>query len=747
MAKTAKKHFVGDSWHIVETEFSDKTSKVAESVFSQGNEYMGARGFLDEGTTAPTLRDAYCNGVYEYSLDETSTGYKGISKRAHYMVNACNFFDVEIYCGSERLDMNVSEYEDYQRCYNLKNGVLTRSFTWIVGEKRIKLDFERFFDMQNYKRAYQRIEFASNEPCTIVLKANVHFNGTHWGQPSRWSEVECFANGIECVTQSTNQRVACAQAVEIDGKEVKKEHTDKALSTTYEIVLDGKNVAKFTRFVVVNVKKDGTSAQKGIDKELALQVEEGYQSALARTAEYWREFWEKSDIEIEGDEDNQQGIRFCISQLQQTYHGIDASNNIGAKGLTGEAYSGQTFWDTETYCLPYYLYNNLEAAKYLLEYRYSTLNQARARARDLDCEGACYPIATINGEESCTLWQHASLQMQPSTGVAYGIYHYVTVSGDVEYLYGHGIEMLVEICRYLATRGQWDHNGRYFGYYAVMGPDEFQMMVNHNTYTNYMAKKTFEYTLETLATMPQSARTRVSKKLGLSREEKATWKRMASKMKILFNAKTGLYEQHEGYYSLPHVDIDQIPDTDFPLYSHWSYDRIYRNDMIKQPDVLMFQLLYSEDFSKEIKRKNYEFYEPRCIHESSLSPSVHSIIACEIDKKDEAVKFFEFASRLDLDDYNRNTEEGLHTTSISAAWLNIVYGFGGLRDGKGGIGISPMIPDGWQRYSFSVMINGANVKVSVDKHNVTLHSDKGVNVKVYGENQYIDGTLTVKLAK
>lgn len=747
MAKTAKKHFVGDSWHIVETEFSSKTSKVAESVFSQGNEYMGARGFLDEGTTAPTLRDAYCNGVYEYSLDESSTGYKGIAKRAHYMVNACNFFDVEIYCEGERFDMNVSQYEDYQRCFNLKNGVLTRSLVWILGGKHIKLHFERFFDMQNCKRAYQHIEFASDEPCTLTLKANLHFNGTHWGQPSRWSEVECFANGIECVTQSTNQRVACAQAVEIDGKEIKKEHTDKALSSTYEIVLEGKNIAKFTRLVAVNVKKDGTSAQKGIDKELALQVEEGYDRALARTAEYWREFWEKSDIEIEGDEDNQQGIRFCISQLQQTYHGIDASNNIGAKGLTGEAYSGQTFWDTETYCLPYYLYNNLEAGKYLLEYRYSTLNQARARARDLDCEGACYPIATLNGEESCTLWQHASLQMQPSTGVAYGIYHYVTVSGDTEFLYSHGIEMLVEICRYLATRGQWDHNGRYFGYYAVMGPDEFQMMVNHNTYTNYMAKKTFEYTLETLATMPQSARARISKKLGLSREEKAKWKKMASKMKILFNAKTGLYEQHEGYYSLPHVDIDQIPDTDFPLYSHWSYDRIYRNDMIKQPDVLMFQLLYSEDFSKEIKRKNYEFYEPRCIHESSLSPSVHSIIACEIDKKDEAVKFFEFASRLDLDDYNRNTEEGLHTTSIAAAWLNIVYGFGGLRDGKCGIGISPMIPEGWQRYSFSVMINGANVKVSVDKNNVTLNSDKGVNVKVYGENQYVDGTLTVKLAK
>lgn len=472
------------------------------------------------------------------------------------------------------------------------------------------------------------------------------------------------------------------------------------------------------------------------------QIAEGYEVALERTRAYWKKFWKHSDIEIEGDEANQQGIRFCIFQLQQTYHGIDATDNIGAKGLTGEAYSGHTFWDTETYCLPYYLYNNLTAAKYLLEYRYSTLDEARKRARDLDCEGACYPIATLNGEEACTLWQHASLQMQPSTGVAYGVYHYVNVSKDYEFLFGHGAEMLVEICRYLATRGQWDAQGKHFGYYAVMGPDEFQMMVNHNTYTNYMAKKTLLYTVETIAKMPKDKRVALAKKVGLKKEEIALWKTLACKMKILYDKKTMLYEQHEGFYSLPHIDVDEIPDSDFPLYSHWSYDRIYRNDMIKQPDVLMFQLLYSGDFSKECKKANYEFYEPRCIHESSLSPSVHSIIACEIDKKAEAVSFFEFATRMDLDDYNRNAQEGLHTTSIAAAWLNIVYGFGGLRD-QNGVSLSPMIPDGWKSYSFSVLIDGASVKVKVDDENVTVTSDKAVKLTIYGKEYDVQGKLVV----
>lgn len=743
MAKTAKKHFAGDGWNIVENDFSTDTNKVAESIFSQGNEYMGCRGFLDENTTAPTLRDAYCNGVYEFAKDKSATAYKGVATRTHFMINACNFFDVEIYACGERFDMASSDFVDYERTLHLKDGTLERTLVWLVGDKRIKIAFERFFDMQYYRRAYQRITFTSDCDVIVTLKVNAHFNGKHWDKPSRWHEIVVLDDGVECRTDSTKQKVACLEFVDVDGKsDCDTQKSKRCVSKMFEIALEKGKASQFTRLVSVNVQKDDSDAIEKAREELNSQIAEGYEVALERTRAYWKKFWKHSDIEIEGDEANQQGIRFCIFQLQQTYHGIDATDNIGAKGLTGEAYSGHTFWDTETYCLPYYLYNNLTAAKYLLEYRYSTLDEARKRARDLDCEGACYPIATLNGEEACTLWQHASLQMQPSTGVAYGVYHYVNVSKDYEFLFGHGAEMLVEICRYLATRGQWDAQGKHFGYYAVMGPDEFQMMVNHNTYTNYMAKKTLLYTVETIAKMPKGKRVALAKKVGLKKEEIALWKTLVCKMKILYDKKTMLYEQHEGFYSLPHIDVDEIPDSDFPLYSHWSYDRIYRNDMIKQPDVLMFQLLYSGDFSKECKKANYEFYEPRCIHESSLSPSVHSIIACEIDKKAEAVSFFEFATRMDLDDYNRNAQEGLHTTSIAAAWLNIVYGFGGLRD-QNGVSLSPMIPDGWKSYSFSVLIDGASVKVKVDDENVTVTSDKAVKLTIYGKEYDVQGKLVV----
>lgn len=746
MAKTARRHFKVDKWTVSENTLSAKHPMVAESVFSLGNEYMGARGFLDERISSDTLVGSYLNGVYEYSLDKSHSGYKGIVTRTHYMVNACNYFDMELYVDGVRLDMAVTPYKDYNRTLNLKTGKLTRKLTWLVNGKQVTAEFCRFLDMQRFRRAYQQVTLSSDVECNVRLVANVRFDELHFGKPSRWVKKYADKNVIECVTSSTNQTVACAMACDVDGQSADDcQIEDKRISQTFDVRLSAGRKSMFTRLVAVSVGKDGSPQADAAVAELDDAVKETYAVASARLDGYWRDFWEKSDVEINGDDENQQGIRFCIFQLQQTYHGADPGDNIGAKGLTGEAYSGHAFWDTETYCLPYYLFNNSQAAKYLLEYRYATLPQARLRARDLDCLGACYPIATLNGEEACNLWQHASLQMQPTTAVAYGIYHYVNVTGDYEFLYGHGMEMLVEICRYLVTRGQWDATDSYFGYYAVMGPDEFQMMVNHNAYTNYMARKTFNFALDTLGKMPKDKLNDLKKAVAFDESEADEWRRCADKMLILYDDQTKLYEQHDGFYKLPHINVDEIADEDFPLYSHWSYDRIYRNDMIKQPDVLMFQLLYNGDFTKECKKANYEYYEPRCIHESSLSPSVHSILANEIGKYDEAYDFFAFATRMDLDDYNRNTREGLHTTSISAAWLNVVYGFGGLRSDKQ-ISLSPTLPSKWKSYGFGLTVANVVLHISVFCDRVEIVNKTGVSVPltVYGKRYDIVGKLTVK---
>ena len=415
---------------------------------------------------------------------------------------------------------------------------------------------------------------------------------------------------------------------------------------------------------------------------------------------YWSGVWEKSDIVIRGDDENQQGIN-CIFQLHQTFHGRYGSQ-YRTKGLTGEAYNGHAFWDSETYCLPFYLFNT-QAARNLLLFRYRGLTNAKAR-KENSIAPSLHPIATLDGTESCNLWQHASLQLQPSTGVAYGIWHYTRVTGDTDFLYNQGAEMLVEISRFLRDRSQRGQKSGKVGYYCVMGPDEFQMMVNHNCYTNFMAKKTFMFTVKVLEQMKSGRPTdyaRLSESTGLSEREMTEWASLARDMYIPYDEETGLYEQHDGFFDLPHIDVKSIPEDEFPLYNSWSYDRIFRNDMIKQPDVLMFMFLYNQEFSRACKKANYEYYEPRCIHESSLSPSVHSILH-RTGQSTEAYDFFRFASSdpTPQQKYGR----GLHLMSIAAAWMNGSW----IRrtEIRRWYPVLEPHPKGWDEFSFKIVYRG-----------------------------------------
>jgi maltose phosphorylase len=317
----------------------------------------------------------------------------------------------------------------------------------------------------------------------------------------------------------------------------------------------------------------------------------------------------------------------------------------------------------------------------------------------------------------------------------YGVWLYVKLTGDKEFLYDMGAEMLVEICRMLATRGAFGADGRY-GFYGVMGLDEFHMMVNNNAYTNYMAKKSFNYTMQVLNEMRAErprGYTALAERLKLEETELEDWAEKAAAMKDCYDDKKMLYEQHDGFYDLPHTDLAAIPAEEFPLYAHWSYERIYRSDMIKQPDVLMFMLLFPAEFTNAQITANYDYYEPKCIHESSLSPSVHSILAAQIGRHKAAYDFFGFATRMDLDNYNRNTCEGLHTTSIAGAWMNIVYGFGGLRSDGESLALAPAIPEGWSAYRFKLLIGGCIVGIEVTQKEVRLTCDGECGLVLYGK--------------
>ena len=750
MAKKSNLYLDINPYKIIETGFHKNRAKVSESIFSLGNEYCGIRGFFEEGYSGESLVGSYFNGIYEYALEDTINAYKGIVKRTHFTINSTNYFKCQLVVDGERLDLNKSNFSAFKRELDLLSGEYVRYFIWHVKDKNIKITFKRLLNMVFCHEAIQEIGLCCDKDVTIKISFSLDGNAIQWGKDCYFKRDKEFNignyYGLSINTLTTSQKIVSLMDVNLSNG--KCNCLDKEIIVSYDVNLKANKEEIIRRSVINIVDKDNSlSCDEMIEKaqvELTNLIKKGYSGVLENNKQFFNNVYENSDIEIAGDDKNQQGIRYCIFQLAQTYHGYAKDNNIGAKGLTGEAYSGHSFWDSETYCLPYYLFSNEEASKNLLMFRYNTLEEAKKRAIDLDCEGACYPIATRNGKEGCNLWQHASLQFQPSTGVVYAIYHYMNLYNDHEFFQNYGLEMVVEVCKFLLSRGDYNQDHTKFSFYNVMGPDEFQMMVNHNVYTNYMAKKTFDYLLKIINDKEYDVN-KVLNKCGFTNNHLEKMIDASEKMVILYDDETKLFEQNAGFFDLPHIEVDKIPTSDFPLYSHWSYDRIYRNDMIKQPDVLMFMFLFNQDFTLEQKKANYEYYEPRCIHESSLSPSIHSIFASEIGKIDEAYKFFEFATRLDLDDYNCNTCEGIHTTSIAAAWMNIVYGFGGLRSDREELVLNPVIVDKWDYYSFKIKYHGSVIKVKVGKKQLCIKVSSPVKLKIYGDDYTIKEELTLEL--
>jgi len=753
MIKIPKRYLETEPYRIVENNFHPDKSMVSESIFSLGNEYSGTRAFFDETYSGKQLIGTYFNGIYEYALKDTPSAYLGIVKRTHFTINSVNFFKIRIIHEDEELDLNKVKFEDFKRILDLRSGLYQRTFTWLTNQAKIKIIISRLLDMSDCENAYQMISFESDIDTDIKLELHLDSNILHWGSDCYWNRVKEFkignSIGLTVKTLTTNQTLTSVMRTNL--KEDSYQLNQKEVILNYELTLEANKEKTITRYVTNIIDKNGNQ-KLSQQRDIALtKLKEASKFSFAdlvkKNQKFFNHFYQKSDILIDGSDSDQQGIRYCLFQMIQAYHGFDPTNTIGAKGLTGEAYSGHAFWDNETYCLPFYLYSNQEAAKDLIMFRYNTLEEAKARAKELDSIGACFPVATRNGKEACNLWQHASTQFQPSTGVFYAIYHYMKIYNDHKFMQNYGIEMLVEISKFLLSRGQYNQDKTKFSFYGVMGPDEFKLMVNHNTYTNFMAKKCFQYLDKILADKTYKT-DKILDKCGFTKKDLAKMKDASRKMVILYDKETLLFEQNDGFFDMPHVDIKTIKDEEMPIYSHWSYDRIYRTDIIKQPDVLMFMFLYMEEFSQKQLLANYNYYEPRTLHESSLSPSIHSIIASKIGLEKDANNFFGFATRLDLDDYNNNTCEGIHMTSIAAAWMNIVYGFGGLMIKNDILNLTPTSNKNWNYYQFKITFKNHLLTVKVDKDNViiTKKTKNILPINVYGKKYELIDKLEIKRA-
>lgn len=464
----------------------------------------------------------------------------------------------------------------------------------------------------------------------------------------------------------------------------------------------------------------------------------GFDRMLEEQAAAWAAKWEESDIVITGDPAAQQGIRFNIFQLNQTYTGEDARLNIGPKGFTGEKYGGAAYWDTEAYCIPFYLATaDPQVARNLLLYRYRHLPKAIENAAKLGFTGgaALYPMVTMNGEECHNEWEITFEEIHRNAAIAFAIYNYTRYTGDKSYLAEYGLEVLIGISRFWAQRVNWSNARNQYVILGVTGPNEYENNVNNNWYTNTMAGWCLEYTLEVLDHVkreaPEQYASLASRISFRAEEETKQWQHIIKHMYYPVDEASGVFLQQDGYLDKEQVLVKHLDPAQRPLNQRWSWDRILRSCFIKQADVLQGLYFLEERFDEDTLRRNFDFYEPRTVHESSLSPCVHAILAAKLGDEQRAYEFYLRTSRLDLDDYNNDTEDGLHITSMAGTWMSVVEGFAGMRVREGQLRFAPFLPARWQSFAFKIRFRGALLKVEINKKGVAIHNYSGKDLEIY----------------
>jgi maltose phosphorylase len=724
------------SWSIVEEGFTADHVTASESIFSLGNGYMGQRANFEELYSGETFQGSYIGGIYY--PDKTRVGWwkNGYPEYFAKVLNAPNWIGIDIIVNGVVLDLAKCEVKDFRRELNMKEGWLSRSFEAILSNgNMISVFSKRFLSLTEQEVGaidYQikALNFSGQIEAIPYVDAGISNEDTNYDELFWEVGTHTFyENGasIRSKTLKTGFEVCTGfemafakNDVILTDLEATQQISDKRVGLSYSVdVIEGDsvNIYKFGGYVQsMNHKTEDLCAisKEALDRCMTI----GYAQLLQDQIDAWSKVWCTADITIEGDVKAQQAIRFNIFQLNQTYSGEDHRLNIGPKGFTGEKYGGSTYWDTEAYCIPFYMSTkDKNVARNLLVYRFKQLKQAIENAEKLGFSGgaALYPMVTMNGEECHNEWEITFEEIHRNGAMIYAIYNYVNYTGDFSYIPEYGMEVMIAVARFWKQRANFSKAQNKYVILGVTGPNEYENNVNNNFYTNYLAKWCLEYTAETLAGLQSSHPEdykRITEKVTFDSEELSDWTTVAEKMYLPYSEEHGVYLQQDGFLDKELIPTPELNTEERPINQHWSWDRILRSCYIKQADTLQGLYFFEDRFSKEELEKHFDFYEPLTVHESSLSPCVHSILAASIDRMPKAYEQYLRTSRLDLDDYNCEVHEGLHITSMAGTWLSIVQGFGGMRNFDNKLTFNPQIPEQWTMYSFKINYRGAVIKVT-----------------------------------
>ncbi|WP_417352565.1 glycoside hydrolase family 65 protein [Flavobacterium alkalisoli] len=765
-------YIVPDNWSIIEEGFDADRVKSSESLFSIGNGAMGQRANFEEHYSGDTFQGSYIAGVYY--PDKTKVGWwkNGYPEYFAKVLNAPNWIGINVEVNGETLDLNTcKEVKNFRRELNMKEGWYNRSFKAVLQNGvEVSVNATRFLSLVEDELGVIKYEVTPvNQSAQIVFKpyvdAGVKNEDANWEEKfwepldSQYSGNDAFVTARTFKTHFTaatymhNSMLLNGNPTTVATGDVVA--TNDKVQFSYALQANAGETAAIIKFggYTVSLNHDEIALIDAAKTVIASAVSKGYDALLEEQKQAWAGIWEMADITIDGDVKAQQGIRFNIFQLNQTYLGKDPRLNIGPKGFTGEKYGGSTYWDTEAYCIPFYMATkDQQVARNLLTYRHNQLGKAIENAQKLGFTNgaALYPMVTMNGEECHNEWEITFEEIHRNGAIAFAIYNYYRFTGDYSYIPEKGLEVLIGIARFWHQRATFSTAKNNYVILGVTGPNEYENNVNNNFYTNYIAQWCINYAIENIIKVKEefaADHNRIMALTNLGAEEIRDWQKVADNMYFPYSEEHGVYLQQDGFLDKEMVRVSDLDRSQRPINQKWSWDRILRSPYIKQADVLQGFYFFEDHFTREDMERHFDFYEPFTVHESSLSPCVHSIQAAVLGRMEQAYTFYLRTSRLDLDDYNKEVKEGLHITSMAGTWMSIVEGFGGMRVKNGQLHFEPRIPEQWKGYSFKINFRNQIVKISVHSGETRfdLEGDKELTVFVHGREVKVEPNKAVTI--
>ena len=723
-------YFSCEPWAVIETRLDLSILAHTESVFALANGHIGLRANLEEGEPHG-LPGTYLNSFYETRpLPYAESGY-GYPEAGQAVVNVTNGKVIRLLVDDEPFDVRYGELREHQRVLDFRAGVLRREVEWVSpAGQAVRISSVRLVSFAHRAVAAIRYEVEPlNAPARLVVQSELVANeplpaaieddprvGAGVGEALR---SEFFSDhGLRTVLAHSTNASGLLMAAGMDhvvdgpaGTETTAESSEDLGRITVATELDPGQTLRLDKLLAYgwSSQRSLPSLRDQVEAALASACRSGWDGLLAAQRDYLEDFWDRADVELEGDAELQQAVRFALFHTLQA--GARAEQRaIPAKGLTGPGYDGHTFWDTEAFVLPVLTYTAPDAARDALRWRHATLDLARARAEVLGLDGADFPWRTIRGQECSGYWPAGTAAFHINAGIADAVTRYHGATGDDDFEREAGLEVLVETARLWRSLGHHDAQGR-FRVDGVTGPDEYSAIADNNIYTNLMAQRNLLAAADAVERHPDRAR-----ELGVDPEETAGWRDAAEAMLIPYDEALAVHPQADEFTEHAVWDFGGTAPEQYPLMLHFPYYDLYRKQVVKQADLVLALYLRGDAFSAEEKARNFDYYEALTVRDSSLSASIQAVVAAEVGHLELAYDYFGEAALLDLGDIHHNTRDGVHLAALAGAWIAAVAGFGGMRDHSGSLSFAPRLPQALSRLAFRLAVKGRRIKVEFDHH-------------------------------